>query len=171
MRPEERTFPWPYRAYCNSISALLPPRPLTCIKAVPSLSISLAQPHERRSGASHATNVSAILAVQCGTAGVCVADAYYHAALGYRPCGRARCKHLAPCRPQPLVDADRVHSAPQFDRLVGLRLQPLADRRPRIALVTHSQHPRRLPMPLTATLMEWIVTGDKAPAQRQARGP
>jgi hypothetical protein len=58
-----------------------------------------------------------------------MADADRHATLGYRSSGRAHCNYLAPCWPQPRVDADRVHSAAQPDRLVGLRLQPLADRR------------------------------------------
>jgi uncharacterized membrane protein YhaH (DUF805 family) len=40
---------------------------LTCIKAIPCLSISLGQPRiEPRSGASHAANLPPILAVQCG---------------------------------------------------------------------------------------------------------
>jgi hypothetical protein len=41
---------------------------------------------------------------------------------------RAGRKHLAPCRPQPLVDADRVHSPDKSDRPLALCLQPLACR-------------------------------------------
>lgn len=78
-----------------------------------------------------------------------MADAYHHASLGCPPSGRARCKHLAPCRPQPLVDADRVHSAAQPDRLVGLRLQPLAGGRSVIDLTHPTAGISEVPMPLT----------------------
>jgi hypothetical protein len=39
-----------------------------------------------------------------------MADADRHATLGYRSSGRAHCNYLAPCWPQPRVDADHSHT-------------------------------------------------------------
>ena len=143
------------------------PGPLTASRLSPTYSISLGRASDRtqtkvktcRKCVSNSGRV-----VRCHRS-IFVADADHHATLGYRPSGRARCKHLAPCRPQPLVDADRVHSAAQPDRLVGLAPSPpLADRRSVIDLADPLPASRRHPMPLTATPMnEEIRRKDSGP--------
>jgi len=77
-------------------------------------------------GGSHATSVSAVLAMHRGAAGVAMADADCHASLSDYPGGRAGRKHLAPFRPQPLVDCHSFYPTDQLDRLMGLCLQPMA---------------------------------------------